>query len=250
MQYWDYPCRGSATGRVRRSPRRLGPGEVGVLQCRARVDAAPRVVGQEHVEEVHTVDADLCLGVADVLPALARPLGERRLEVRQIHEAWPLLDRGCAQPLEDLEDGTDFRVACEQLKPCRHLCNSATSTPDVHRRAVVHATEEGLRGPVPKNDHLGHVLAHEHGVGPREVEVRDLQSQHGVDEEVLRLQVAVQDLVGMTELDPIAQLVGQVLDDLGLESMADRLHVLPKVVLDELEDEHQFVPGAERRPAT
>jgi len=87
--------------RVLRSPRRLGPGEVVVLQCRARIDAAPWVVGQERVEEVHTVDADLCLGVADVLPALARPLGERRLELRQLHEAWPLLDRGRAQLLED-----------------------------------------------------------------------------------------------------------------------------------------------------
>mmetsp|Transcript_50424 Transcript_50424/g.128230 ORF Transcript_50424/g.128230 Transcript_50424/m.128230 type:complete len:249 (-) Transcript_50424:15-761(-) len=248
MQYWDYPCRGSATGRVRRSPRRLGPGEVGVLQCRARVDAAPRVVGQEHVEEVHTVDADLCLGVADVLPALARPLGERRLEQRQIHEAWPLLDCGGAQLLADLEDGADVRVAREQRRPRRHLCNNATDAPDVH--SLDRATEEDLRGPVPNGDHLGRVIAHEHGVGPCEAEVRDLQSRLGVDEEVLRLQVAVQDLVGMTELDPIAQLVGQVLDDLGLESMADRLHVLPKVVLDELEDEHQFVPGAERRPAT
>mmetsp|Transcript_114438 Transcript_114438/g.363726 ORF Transcript_114438/g.363726 Transcript_114438/m.363726 type:complete len:241 (+) Transcript_114438:397-1119(+) len=187
----------------------------------------------------------MSLGVADVLPALARPLGERRLELRQLHEAWPLLDRGCAQLFEDLVDGTDFRVAREQRRPRRHLCNNATDAPDVHRRALDRATEEDLRGPVPNGDHLGRLIANEHGIGPREAEVRDLQSRLGVDEEVLRLQVTVQDPVGMTELDPIAQLVGQVLDDLGLQFMADRLHVLPKVVLDELEDEHQFVPGAE-----
>mmetsp|Transcript_114435 Transcript_114435/g.363713 ORF Transcript_114435/g.363713 Transcript_114435/m.363713 type:complete len:318 (+) Transcript_114435:233-1186(+) len=207
--------------RVLRSPRRLGPGEVAALQCRVRVDAAPRVVGQEPVEEVHAVDADLRPGVADGLPTLETPLGERRLEVRQIHEAWPLLDRGRPQLLEDLEDGTDFRVACEQRKPRRHLCNSATDTPDVRSRSVVRATEEDLRGPVPNSDHLGRVIADEHGVGPREVEVRNLQSQLGVDEEVLRLQVTVQDPVGMTELDPIAQLVGQVLDDLGIENTVD-----------------------------
>eukprot|EP00444_Apocalathium_aciculiferum_P026605 CAMPEP_0183434682 /NCGR_PEP_ID=MMETSP0370-20130417/64309_1 /TAXON_ID=268820 /ORGANISM="Peridinium aciculiferum, Strain PAER-2" /LENGTH=119 /DNA_ID=CAMNT_0025621439 /DNA_START=210 /DNA_END=565 /DNA_ORIENTATION=+ len=107
------------------SPQPLNTDKVSVLQRSARGDAALGVVDHELVDEVDAIDADLGLRVADVLPGLARPLREGRLELRQVHQTGPLLDSRGAELLEHLEDGVDLRIAREERRPCGHLRDDA-----------------------------------------------------------------------------------------------------------------------------
>mmetsp|Transcript_28794 Transcript_28794/g.74912 ORF Transcript_28794/g.74912 Transcript_28794/m.74912 type:complete len:362 (+) Transcript_28794:179-1264(+) len=227
------------------SPQPLNTDKVSVLQRSARGDTALGVVDHELVDKVDAIDADLGLRVADVLPGLARPLREGRLELRQVHQTGPLLDSRGAELLEYLEDGVDLRVACEERRPCGHLRDDATHAPDVDGHAVACATQQDLWGSVPHGHHLVRVLGHGHGVGPSQAEVGDLQAQPGVDEEVLGLEVSMQDSVGVAEIDAVTQLVGEELDSLGIQWAAQRLHVLLEVVLAKLEDEHKLLRGAE-----
>mmetsp|Transcript_28795 Transcript_28795/g.74917 ORF Transcript_28795/g.74917 Transcript_28795/m.74917 type:complete len:211 (+) Transcript_28795:179-811(+) len=189
------------------SPQPLNTDKVSVLQRSARGDTALGVVDHELVDKVDAIDADLGLRVADVLPGLARPLREGRLELRQVHQTGPLLDSRGAELLEYLEDGVDLRVACEERRPCGHLRDDAAHTPDVDGHTVACATQQDLRRSIPHGDHLVCVLRHRHGVGPSQAEVSDLEAQAGVDKQVLRLEVAVQDAVAVAELDAVAQLV-------------------------------------------
>mmetsp|Transcript_103327 Transcript_103327/g.332856 ORF Transcript_103327/g.332856 Transcript_103327/m.332856 type:complete len:310 (-) Transcript_103327:158-1087(-) len=227
------------------SPQPLNTDKVSVLQRSARGDTALGVVDHELVDKVDAIDADLGLRVADVLPGLARPLREGRLELRQVHQTGPLLDSRGAELLEHLEDGVDLRIAREERRPCGHLRDDATHAPDVDGHAVACATQQDLWGSVPHGHHLVRVLGHGHGVGPSQAEVGDLQAQPGVDEEVLGLEVSMQDSVGVAEIDAVTQLVGEELDSLGIQWAAQRLHVLLEVVLAELENEQQRRGGAE-----
>mmetsp|Transcript_114445 Transcript_114445/g.363752 ORF Transcript_114445/g.363752 Transcript_114445/m.363752 type:complete len:330 (+) Transcript_114445:193-1182(+) len=240
-QAWRKPCACKCCC----SLRPLHTDEVAVLQGRARGNAALGVVHHKLFDEVDAVGSDLGLGVADVLPALAGPLREGRLELRQVQQTRPLLNCRGAQLLEHLEDRVNLGIAGEERRPCGHLRNDASHAPNVDGHAVVRAAQEDLWGPVPHGDHLVRVLGHGHGVGPSQAEVGDLQAQPGVDEEVLGLEVSMQDSVGVAEIDAVTQLVGEELDSLGIQWAAQRLHVLLEVVLAELENEQQRRGGAE-----
>mmetsp|Transcript_23558 Transcript_23558/g.66636 ORF Transcript_23558/g.66636 Transcript_23558/m.66636 type:complete len:362 (+) Transcript_23558:255-1340(+) len=227
------------------SPQPLNTDKVSVLQRSARGDAALGVVDHELVDEVDAIDADLGLRVADVLPGLARPLREGRLELRQVQQTRPLLNCRGAQLLEHLEDRVNLGIAGEEGRPCGHLRNDAGHAPNVDGHAVVRAAQEDLWGPVPHGDHLVRVLGHGHCVGPSQAEVCNLEAQVRVDQEVLRLEIPVQDPVGVAELNAVAQLMGHVLDDLWIHLALHGFHVLLEVVLAELEDEHKLFRGAE-----
>merc|ERR1711865_215769 len=103
----------------------LDIGKVRVLEGSSRRDALGWIVHHELLEQIDANRAELCLRVANVLPALGLPLGEGWLEVGHVRHTWPGLGCGCAQLLADLEDRVDLGVAGEQRIATGHLGEDA-----------------------------------------------------------------------------------------------------------------------------
>ena len=158
---------------------------------------------------------------------------------------------------EDLEDLVNLRVTREEGLSCAHLGKDATDGPHVDASRVLTSTQENLGGSVPQGDDLVGVCAQRNTKGAGKTEIGELEVALLVDEEVLGLEIAVQDAVGVAVLDAIAKLEHELADDLiakaelhqmrrralgqGLASttIAHRksLHVLLEVEVEELEDE-------------
>merc|ERR1740129_331768 len=181
--------------------RQDGVDEVWVRQSPAGRQTPLRVVYHELLQEVDAHLPDLRLRVADVLPPFGFPHRKRWLEIWQVQHAWPLLGRGSSELLEDLEDRVDLGVAAEEWTACRHLGEDAAYAPHVDGHAVELRAEQDLQGTVPHSHDLVRVLGDRQSVSSGQSEIGDLQAQPRVDEEVLWLQVAVQDAIGVAELD-------------------------------------------------
>jgi len=173
--------------------------EVGMVHSLLRADPAGRVIHQQTPQQIQALIAKNfdAIVVHDLLITLALPLGKAGLEIWEAGDAGPINLGGRAQDAEDLEDLIDFAVAGEKGFTGGHLGEDATHTPHVDACTVLPAAEQDLRGAVPKRDDLVGVGAKRHAEGPRQPEVGELEVAFLVDEEVLWLQVAVQDAVGV-----------------------------------------------------
>lgn len=158
---------------------------------------------------------------------------------------------------EDLEDLVNLRVAREERLSCAHLGKDATNGPHVNASRVLASTQENLGGSVPQSDDLVGVCAQRNTKGAGKTEIGELEVALLVNEEVLGLEIAVQDAVGVAVLDAIAKLEHELADDLvtetevhqmrrralgqGLASttIAHRksLHILLEIEVEELKDE-------------
>ena len=74
---------------------------------------------------------------------------------------------------------------------------NASRGPHVDRGRVELGAEEDVRRAVPQRDDLGRVAPHRDAERPRQPEVGQLQLAALVDEQVLGLQVAVQDVAAV-----------------------------------------------------
>lgn len=74
-----------------------------------------------------------------------------------------------------------------------------------------------------------------------ETEVCNLQSQALVDQEILWLQVAVKNAIGVAELHALKELEREVLHSGRREIVAHGAHVLLQIVLNKLKDQDQLV---------
>mmetsp|Transcript_53722 Transcript_53722/g.154971 ORF Transcript_53722/g.154971 Transcript_53722/m.154971 type:complete len:284 (-) Transcript_53722:75-926(-) len=125
-------------------------------------------------------------------------------------DTWPrLLGRRAAQ-LEDAEDRADLRLTAEKHVSGDHLRHAASGRPIVHLGPVDGRAEEDLRRPVPKGHHVVGVLPERRRGEPGEPEVADLDPV-GANQDVVRLQVAVDDQAHVARLDAGKQLLGILL---------------------------------------
>lgn len=168
--------------------------------------------------------------------------------------------RGADVP-ENLENLVNLRVAREERLARAHLGKDAADGPHVDARRVLAAAEENLGGAVPERDDLVGVGAQGDAKGAGETEISELQVAVAVDEQVLRLEVAVEHTVAVAVADALAQLAHELSDDSiaqaqpaqrgagslwqGLAATAvgngQRLHVLLEIQVEELKDEVQLV---------
>ena len=93
----------------------------------------------------------------------------------------------------------------------RHLREDAPHGPHVDGGRVVAGAEEDLRSAVPERDDLVRVGAHGDAEGAREAEVGELEVVIRIDQQILRLEVAMQDAVRVAIEQPGRQLVGKFL---------------------------------------
>jgi len=78
--------------------------------------------------------------------------------------------------------------------------------------------------------------------GSSESEVSELENVLFVDEQVLRLEVAMEDLPFMAVSDAFQQLIGEALHDARVKTLllAEAVHVLLEVVVEKLEDKDEL----------
>lgn len=154
--------------------------------------------------------------------------------VGEAGEAGPGRLGGRSQGLEDLVDLADFGVAFEHRLAPEHLAVDAADRPNVDARSVLGLSEKDLRTAVPQGDDLVGQLGEGDREAAGESEVGDFEVSVLVDEDVLRLQVAVDDAVRVADEQSGEDLLQEV-ETLGLRQPAHHQQ-LPQVVLQVLED--------------
>ena len=219
--------------------------------------------------------------VDDVVVGVAIPFGETGLEVGEAGDAGPVFFSRSSEDAEDLEDFVNLRVTGEQGLASGHLGEDAADGPHVDACAVLTTTEEDFGSAVPEGDDLGRVsfgmlrvevvkridylvgvCAERDAKGSGQAKIGELEVALLVNEQVLRLQVAVQDAVGVAVADAGAQLVHELLDHclaethvasaavhaalgqrLATASLRDgqSLHVFLQIQVEVFEDEVQLV---------
>ncbi len=150
--------------------------------------------------------------------------------------------RARARPAH-LKNLVDLAVALKHGLAARHLGKDAARRPHVDGCRVRRLPEEDLGRAVPERDDLVRVGAQRHSVGAREAEIGKLEhARRLVDEDVLRLEIAVHDAVRVARLRAREQLVQEPLGPLRGHARAEAPHAVERrleVALHELEDEVQ-----------
>lgn len=250
--------------------------EIGVVAGLLGRDATSGIVHQHHFQKVKTCVVEV---VAQGLAVIANPLGERGLKVGIRGHAGPNIFGGGTEQArivsqsssssvaqqhnlpEDLEDLVNLRITREQRLARAHLGKDAAYRPHVDTSGILAATKQNFRSAVPKSDNLVGVGAQRNTKGAGQTEISKLQVTVAVNQQVLRLEIAVQDAVTVAVTNTLAQLAHELLDNriaqsqtvelstcalgqsLPLASITSgqRLHVLLQVEIEELKNEVELV---------
>ena len=148
----------------------------------------------------------------DRVQALRRKVVEVRLVLGKLADAGPGALRRRAHEAEDLLQLVVVGRAGKQRPARVHLCHDAAGGPDVDAGVVGAGAEQDVRGAVPQRDDLVGEGVDGDAERPRQPEICELELALCVDEQVLRLQVAVQYTVVVAEGDTAQQLLHEGLD--------------------------------------
>ena len=145
-------------------------------------------------------------------------------------------------------------VCCarEQWPACEHFCHDAPGGPDVDAGVVGARAEEDVGSAVPERHDLVAEGINWDSEGAGKAKIRKLELAVVVDQEILGFEVAVEDAVVVAERYAVQELPHEALDCAGFQrapsAAVGRLvavHVLLKVFVHVLEDEHEFVLGVD-----
>jgi len=161
-----------------------------VQQGLQRTQAQRGFVHQHLGHEVEHVRTQLAL--EDLRPLRGLDLRELLLVLVLVHQEDLLLGRR-AQHLDDLDQLVDCALAREERVAQQHLADDCAHAPDVDRHRLVGGAEDQLGRALVAAADVAHVgLARDQPLG--RAEVADLEHvRGGVDQQVLRLDVAVAD---------------------------------------------------------
>ena len=224
-------------------------GEVRVGEGIAGGDALLGLVAEELQQEVEALLAELVRAGGVLKPLLI--LGLEILEefgalqhlrrVRVAVHAWPRLRAGGAEEFKDAEELVAVLLAGEERLAGRHFGEDAAYGPHIDSRAVLRRAEQHVGGAVPERNDLVGVLLHGDAKGTAEAEIGELKNLVGArDEQILRLQIAVEDVALVAEVDALQQIAHEVLDGAGLHVAALLVHEHLEVHLEELKNERQL----------
>ena len=189
-------------------------GEVRVVYSLFCADASSGVVNQHALQQIQAVLAEnldtICVDHLVIL--LPLPLREAALEVWEGCHTRPVCLSWSAKNAEDLEDLVDFGVAWEERLAGGHLGEDAANGPHVDTSRVLTTTEQNFGRAVPESDDLVSVSAERNTECAGQTKIGQLQVAFLVDEQVLRLQVTVQDTVGVAVARAFEELKGKLLD--------------------------------------
>ena len=208
-------------------------------------DAASGVVLEEVVEEVEAALAEVGGGggaeaADDVGGGPERVDGPVLLVLGEVAHGGPHGEVGRAH---DLEDGHELLLrvgAGEERAPRGHLGEDAARGPHVDRRRVLGRAHEHVGRAVPERDDLVRERAHRDPKRAREPKVRELQVAALVDQQVLRLQVAVQHAVVVAERNSLQQVPHQRVDRRRVQPAPAKVHKLLQVLVQKLKHQRQL----------
>ena len=188
--------------------------EVWVVYGLLCADTSSGVVNKHALQQIQAVltqDLDaVCVDHFIVL--LPLPLGETALEIGERGHAGPVCFGRSAEDAEDLEDLVNFGVAWEQRLAGGHLSEDAANGPHVDTSGVLATTEQNLGRAVPESDDFVSVGAERDTKSASQTKIGQLQVALLVDEQVLWLEVAVQDAVGVAVARALEELESELLD--------------------------------------
>ena len=205
--------------RTRRSvvsvlPRPRAFREVRVVDRLLCADASSGVVHEHALQQVQAVLTEnldaICVDHLVIL--LPLPLREAALEVWEGRHTRPVGFGRSAENAEDLEDLVDLGVTREEGLAGSHLGEDAPNGPHVDTGRVLATTKQNFGRAVPESNYFVGVSAERNTEGASQTEIGQLQVALLVNEQVLRLEVTVQDAVGVAVARALEELKGEFLD--------------------------------------
>lgn len=208
-------------------------------RCKGRYSSV-RVESDEARQQVHLQLVERGRVLAHVHAA---ELWEGRFEVGQLESVGPVVLVGSAQHFENFENLVDFGVPHEEGSSLHHLSENAAGGPQVNAKTVCLLAEQNFGTTVPQCDDFVSVSLNRQAERSRQTEVCQLDVEAGgVDEQVLRLEVAVENAVLVQVDERLQNLVQKALRLLLWQRLVPLLlHVLLQVELEVLEDEVKLV---------
>ncbi len=153
---------------------------------------------QHSLQQINTARIDLREDLPQVLCSIHL---EVLLVFGELGDPWPGAFRWSAHNAEDTDELVFVGGAGEERASGVHFCHDAAGGPDIDAGVVGAGAEEDVRGAVPEGyDFVGECVNGD-SEGSGKTEICELQLAFEIDEEILRLQIAVQDSVGMTEVN-------------------------------------------------
>lgn len=188
--------------------------EVRVVHCLLCADTAGGVVNQHAFQEIQAVLAeDLdAIRIDHLVVLFPLPFGETALEVWEGSHARPVGFGGSTEDAEDLEDLINLRVTREERLASSHLSEDAANRPHVDTSRVLATTEQDLGCAVPESDDFVGVGAERDTKCASQTKIGQLQVAFLVDEQVLRLEITMEDAVGVAVASALEKLEGELLD--------------------------------------
>lgn len=146
-------------------------------------------------------------------------LGEGGLEVWELVDVAPVAGRGSAMELEDLENLVNLRITIKHRLFLDELGEDAADCPDIDAETVLLLAKQDFGRPVPESlDFVGEGLDGD-SESACQPEVSYFEIAGPVDEQVLRLEVAMDDPAGVAVIDPVHQLVQEQLHLIGSDGV-------------------------------
>jgi hypothetical protein len=169
------------------------------------------------------------------------------LVFRELGDAGPGAFRWSTHDAEDADELVFVGGAGEERAARVHFCHDAASGPDVDAGVVGPGAKENVGGAVPEGYNFVGESVNGDSECSGETEIRKLELSFEVDEEILWLQIAVQDSVGVAEVNALQELMHKGFDgDRGqCSSLALCVHVLLQVLVHVFEDQHELILGVD-----
>lgn len=185
---------------------------------------------------------NLWKNVAQVLSCVDREVG---LVLGKLGDTRPRTLRRSAHETENLLQLVFIGGSREQGTTGIHLSHDATSRPNVDRGVVSARAQQDVRGTVPECDDLVTESVDGNAESACKTKVSELELTLVVDQQVLRLEIAMEDSVIMAEGDTAEQLVHEGLDGDGIEhaALTPGIHVFLQILVHEFKDQHELVLG-------
>lgn len=188
-------------------------GKVRVLQALLDREAVARVEGERLLQKVDRLGRSLGEQGAEV-SSLAQGHGANVVTRATAVDVVELLERRRAENIEDQRELLMIVAAREERAAGEHLGQDASDGPHIDRLGVLLEGEHDLgRAIPPGSDVLGHearvLIGSEHGAS--QSEVAHFEVAVGIEQDVARLEVAMNDVGAVHGLERTQSLVGEVL---------------------------------------
>lgn len=109
--------------------------------------------------------------------------------------------------LEDLEDLVDLAVSAEERLLLHQFGEDAADCPDVHTQTILLLAQENLRRTVPKRLNLMSQGLDGETEGSGQAKVSNLEGSSLINEQILRLEIAMDDAPRVAVIESIAKLI-------------------------------------------